>query len=435
MSPINNLYQDARHNQPTINVGMIGSVSNGKSSLTKTLTGIKTQKHSSENERNITIKLGYANIKIYQCPTCPKPQCYQNYASDVFSATCKICQTVMELKKHISFVDCPGHNLLMATMLNGACVMDSSIIVESVANNDMPAEQTAEHLIATNIMELDSAFACMNKIDITNKNNTIKNMNKLNDYIKEKKGKSLPIVPISANLGINTDVVCEYICDLIKEPERDLESDAKMIIIRSFNINKQNTKISNLQGGVVGGTLIQGILNINDTVEILPGFLSKIKNKWCYKPIIATIESINSEKNNLEKAIPGGLIGVKLSVDPSLTASDGLVGSTLIKYNGKHNENYKVYDEIFIVLEKTFRENNTKLKKNDTIIINYNAYNVKGNIIKIKNNKMKIELIDRPLCVTIGDYVTVSKPINNDMQNTILLGRAIIKLGSDATQV
>jgi len=421
-----------KQNQPTINIGMIGSVSNGKSSLTRNLTGIKTQKHSSEHERNITIKLGYANTKIYKCPDCSKPQCYQNHPSNVYNAVCKICDQDMVLEKHISFIDCPGHNLLMTTMLNGACVMDSAIIVESVANKEMPAPQTIEHLIATDIMNLKSAFVCMNKVDITSKANTTKSIEKFNDFIKDKKEHDLPIVPISANLGLNTDIVCEYICNLIEEPRRDLESDTKMIIIRSFNINKQNTEISSLQGGVVGGTLVKGTLKIGDTIKILPGFLTKNTRKdskidWQYQPIISTIESINSEKNNLDMAIPGGLIGVKLSIDPSLSANDGLVGSIIVKPSSNQ---YKVYERIFVILEKIFR--NGELRKDDIIVINYNAYNVKGKIIKIIKNKIEIKLIDKPLCVEIKDYITISKSIGHDMQNTVIIGRAKIKMGLES---
>ena len=57
-------YSDIIKNQATINIGCIGHVSEGKSTLVKALTGIATQKYKSEQKRNITIKLGYANCKI-----------------------------------------------------------------------------------------------------------------------------------------------------------------------------------------------------------------------------------------------------------------------------------------------------------------------------------------------------------------------------------
>ena len=91
MEDIDTSMKKIMDNQPTINVGMIGSVSNGKSSITEKLTSIKTQKHSSEKERNITIKLGYANAKIFKCPKCPKPDCYQSAQSEIYEMDCKYC--------------------------------------------------------------------------------------------------------------------------------------------------------------------------------------------------------------------------------------------------------------------------------------------------------------------------------------------------------
>src|SRR3990172_1790462 len=109
--------------QPTLNIGLIGSVSDGKSTIVKRLTSIDTQRHSSEKKSNKTINLGYANAKIFRCPNCPKPGCYQSYPSQIYDPLCQICKTTMTLEKHVSFVDVPGHNSLMAAMLNGTCVM------------------------------------------------------------------------------------------------------------------------------------------------------------------------------------------------------------------------------------------------------------------------------------------------------------------------
>ena len=58
-------YSEILQNQPIYNIGSIGHVASGKSTLVRSITGIKTQKHSSEQERNITINIGYANAKIF----------------------------------------------------------------------------------------------------------------------------------------------------------------------------------------------------------------------------------------------------------------------------------------------------------------------------------------------------------------------------------
>ena len=421
------------HNQPTTNIGMIGSVSNGKSTVTYSLSGIKTQRHSHEQIKNITIKLGYANSKIFKCPKCPSPECYKPFSGSIKSAKCQLCGSLMELKKHISIIDCPGHNMLMATMLNGTCVMDSTILVESVANSELPSSQTVEHMIAADVMGLNNSMVCVNKLDLVDERVATKKINKLKSYLESTVAKESPIIPIAANYGINIDVVCEYICNLIPEPIRDLESNMKMIVIRSFNINKQGCKVKDLQGGVVGGTVMKGVLRVNDLVEILPGFITRNKSSWFYQPIISIVESINSEKTDLQMAIPGGLIGVKLSVDPTIVTNDGLAGSiiTRIKDENTLDTSYKVYDTIYVIYKEVDRYDNKhiELKRKDVIVINYNACNIKSEIVKIRGDKMEIHLLEKPICTQIDDWITISKV--DDTSNYILVARAQIKEGAE----
>lgn len=70
--------------QATINIGTIGHVAHGKSTVVKAISGVQTVRFKNELERNITIKLGYANAKIYKCDSeeCPRPGCYRSYKSD-----------------------------------------------------------------------------------------------------------------------------------------------------------------------------------------------------------------------------------------------------------------------------------------------------------------------------------------------------------------
>jgi translation initiation factor 2 subunit 3 len=114
--------------QATINIGTIGHVAHGKSTVVKAISGVQTVRFKNELERNITIKLGYANAKIYQCdnPECPRPTCYRSYKSEKeVDPPCERdgCAGTYRLLRHVSFVDCPGHDILMSTMLSGAAVM------------------------------------------------------------------------------------------------------------------------------------------------------------------------------------------------------------------------------------------------------------------------------------------------------------------------
>ena len=87
-------------------------------------------RHEKEKSRNITIKLGYANAKLYKCPSCPPPDCYKSFGSKKEdNPKCKACDSTLQLIRHVSFVDCPGHDVLMATMLAGAAVMDSALLL------------------------------------------------------------------------------------------------------------------------------------------------------------------------------------------------------------------------------------------------------------------------------------------------------------------
>lgn len=70
--------------QATINIGTIGHVAHGKSTVVKAISGVQTVRFKNELIRNITIKLGYANAKIYKCdnPQCPRPGCFRSYKSE-----------------------------------------------------------------------------------------------------------------------------------------------------------------------------------------------------------------------------------------------------------------------------------------------------------------------------------------------------------------
>lgn len=70
--------------QATINIGTIGHVAHGKSTVVKAISGVQTVRFKNELERNITIKLGYANAKVYKCDNdeCPRPGCYRSYKSE-----------------------------------------------------------------------------------------------------------------------------------------------------------------------------------------------------------------------------------------------------------------------------------------------------------------------------------------------------------------
>jgi translation initiation factor 2 subunit 3 len=384
--------------QPIINIGMIGHVSDGKSTITKALTGVATQKHSSEKQKNITIRIGYANAKILKCNSCPVPECYFSTCSENYDNKCPKCESQATLMNHVSFVDCPGHNMLLATMLNGTSVMNYTILVESVANPNIPAPQTVEHFNCVKNMNIPNIATIMNKIDLVNKDKCSDLCDKLQDYLDANMCKS-KLIPMSATHEINLDILCMLLAHLPK-PEKSQEL-LKMPVIRSFNINKPGTKFDDLQGGVIGGSIISGSISVNDNIYLVPGHVKKNQetNQYTCKPIICKVESINSEKNKIDTASSGGLIGIKLDIDHGLTYDDKLVGNIMTNnITGVVTNNFEAYINYI---------DNNKIELGKVYVFNINSNNINGKIVSMNNNIAHI-ILEHHQYIDNNDIISIS---------------------------
>merc|ERR1719378_1758098 len=244
---------------------------------------------------------------------------------------CKVegCGHRMELARHVSFVDCPGHDILMATMLNGAAVMDAALLL--IAGNEAcPQPQTSEHLAAVEIMRLKHIIILQNKVELVKEAQARAQYDEIKRFVAGTAADSSPIIPLSAVLKYNLDVVCEYLCTQVPIPPRDFRSSPVMIIIRSFDVNKPGEEVQNLKGGVAGGSILKGVLKVGDEIEIRPGIVNKdSEGNFVCKPIRSRIITLAAELNALQLAVPGGLIGVGTKIDPTQTRGDRLVGHVL----------------------------------------------------------------------------------------------------------
>ena len=308
-----------RSSQPEINIGMIGHVDHGKSSLVQAITGKFPDTHSEEIRRGISIRLGYAATEFRACPSCPAPQKYTT------EKKCPHCGTTTKLLRRVSFVDSPGHKSLMTTMLSGAAIMDGVVLVIA-ANEPVPMPQTREHLMAIKILGLAGTgriVVAQNKVELVSEEEAIKNYKAIKKFLLEYGVREdVPIIPISAANKVNIDVIIQAIEERIPTPERDPNLPPLMHVARSFDINKPGHSPLKLYGGVVGGSLLQGTFTVGQEIELRPGFNRKGK----IYPIRTKIMSIRSELGNLTTARPGGLIGIATELDPSITKSDGMVG-------------------------------------------------------------------------------------------------------------
>ncbi|KAI9141743.1 P-loop containing nucleoside triphosphate hydrolase protein [Paraphysoderma sedebokerense] len=431
------LHPEVIAKQATINIGTIGHVAHGKSTVVKAISGVQTVRFKNELERNITIKLGYANAKIYKLnnPDAPRPDCYRSFRSDKppkFTSDIPGLEGEWELVRHVSFVDCPGHDILMATMLNGAAVMDAALLLIA-GNESCPQPQTSEHLAAIEIMKLKHILILQNKVDLVKEAQAEEQYKQILKFVQGTVADGAPIIPISAQLKYNIEAVNEYIVNKIPIPIRDFTSTPRLIVIRSFDVNKPGAEVSELKGGVAGGSILRGVLKLGDEIEVRPGIVTKdTEGKIQCKPIFSKIVSLFAEGNSLEFAVPGGLIGVGTRIDPTLCRADRLVGQVL----GSVGELPEIYTELeinYFLLRrllgvKTDDKKQTKvqkLAKGEVLMVNIGSTSTGGRVLNVKADMAKIQLMS-PACTEVGEKIALSRRIDKHWR---LIGWGMITRG------
>ncbi len=401
---------------PEINIGMVGHIDHGKTSLLKSLTGKWASTHSEEKKRGITIRLGYSSMIIYQCP---KGE-LTNYAQ------CPVHNVKAKPLRAVSFVDAPGHETLMATMLSGASVMDAAILVIA-ANEKCPQPQTREHLAALNIMGIKRIIIVQNKVDIVSDERARESLKEIKDFIKGSVAEKAPIIPMSALHNGNLEVLLEAIQEFFKTPSRDLTKKPLMLISRSFDVNKPGTKPVDFKGGVIGGILKQGVLKEGDEITILPGIKVKDKNEIKWVSVKTKVNSIFYDKERVKEAIPGGNFGVSTLLDPNLTRSDALAGNIACT----DSDEVKVFTNEVIIKPRlmdrvvgTSKELNLNpLKVNESLMINAFTAKTVGVITKVTPSNIVVNL-KLPIAIPVGESVAISRFVNNKWR---LVGSGIIQ--------
>ncbi|GFQ90345.1 eukaryotic translation initiation factor 2 subunit 3, Y-linked [Trichonephila clavata] len=418
--------------------GTIGHVAHGKSTVVKAISGVQTVRFKNELERNITIKLGYANAKIYKCDFegCPRPGCYKSARSskeDHFPCDRIGCSGRFRLLRHVSFVDCPGHDILMATMLNGAAVMDAALLLIA-GNESCPQPQTSEHLAAIEIMKLNHILILQNKIDLVKESQAKEQYQQILKFVQGTVAEGAPVIPISAQLKYNIEVICEYIVKKIPVPIRDFTSEPRLIVIRSFDVNKPGCEVEDLKGGVAGGSILRGVLKVGQEIEIRPGIVTKDdEGKLMCKPIHSKIVSLFAEQNILMFAVPGGLIGVGTKIDPTLSRADRMVGQVLGAV-GALPEIFTELEISYFLLRRLLGVRTEgdkkgakvqKLTKTEVLMVNIGSLSTGGRVLAVKADLAKISLTN-PVCTEVGEKIALSRRIEKHWR---LIGWGMIRRG------
>ena len=298
---------------------MIGHVDHGKTTLVETISGVWTDVHSEEIRRGISIRLGYADTSFVRCPECGRYSAKEK---------CPYCGAATEFLRRVSFVDAPGHEMLMATMISGAAIMNGAVLVIA-ANEPCPQPQTKEHLMALDIIGVRNVVVAQNKIELVSREKVMHNYEQIKEFLSGTSAADAPVIPISAIHRANIDRLIQAIEEHIPTPKRDLSKPARMHVARSFDVNRPGVKLEKLVGGVLGGSLLWGKLRGGERIEIRPGIRASREGRPMWQHLNSKIVSLHAGGSRVEEAVPGGLIGVGTGLDPSLTKGDSLVGSVV----------------------------------------------------------------------------------------------------------
>ncbi len=399
---------------------MIGHVDHGKTTLTKTLTDQWTDRHSEEIKRGISIKLGYADASVYKCPDCPEGE---NYTVE---KKCPGCGGAAELERTISFVDAPGHETLMATMLSGAAIMNGALLLIA-ANETCPQPQTKEHLMALTISGVENIIIVQNKIDLVSEEEAMKNYEEIKEFVKGSIAEDAPIIPICAHKEVNIGYLLDAIQNHIPSLELKENLPPRMFVARSFDVNNPGNGPEDLIGGVVGGTLIQGVFKNGEEIEISPGLKFEVKGQqeqeW--STITTTITSLHAGGQKHKEVKQGGLIAVGTMLDPNITKSDSLIGRVVGKPGTLpdvlHSFSMKVnlMDRV-VGSEKELEVEN--LKTSEPLMLNVGTSTTVGVVSSARKDVADVKL-KIPVCAEKGQRVAISRRISSKWR---LIGYGII---------
>jgi translation initiation factor 2 subunit 3 len=401
--------ETVKHNipsQPVVNIGTSGHVDHGKTTLTQAITGIWTSAHSEELRRGITIKVGYADAAFYKCDGCGPPECFTT------SPDCGKCGGEPSLLRVVSFVDCPGHESLMANMLSGAAVMDGSILVIA-ANEKVPQPQTREHLLALQMLGMKHIVIAQNKIDLVTDKEATESYAAIKKFVSGSLAADSPIIPISAQHGLNIDALIGALEDNIPTPKRNENASPLMQVLRSFDVNHPGLPSNKLSGGVLGGTLLQGSLEVDDEIEIRPGIIEEGSTKA--EPIVTKVKTLMSSAGTAQKVHPGGLIAIGTQLDPFYTRSDSLVGAVL----GRANKLPPVFDSLSMEVKLFDTAVGTqelvkvdKIRMQEILRLNIGTGVTVGIVTSSRDSIVDAKL-KKPVCASSGDKIAISRRIGD----------------------
>ena len=284
-------------------IGTAGHIDHGKTLLVKALTGIDADTLAEEKRRGITIELGF-----------------------IFMET-------PGYDKQIVFIDVPGHEKLIKTMVAGASNINAALLV--IAADEGVSLQTREHFDILQLLGIEKNIVALTKADLVNDERILEITGQVKDFLKGSFSEDAPIIPVSAVDGTGVDDLKHALAELGKTVAPRPDSGIfRMPVDRVFTLRGFGT--------VIAGTILSGEIREGDRVEIFPdGISAKVRGVQVHhqkveRSILGRRTALNLQDIKKEKLHRGQCAGEPASLTPTYRLDGRL---RLLKSYGKKLKN------------------------------------------------------------------------------------------------
>ena len=267
--------------------------------------------------------------------------------------------------------------------------------------------------MALELVGIENIVIVQNKIDVVSQEQALAHYKEIKKFVKGTIAENAPVVPVSAQKGINIGALIQALNDNIPVPERDPEDDPIMLIARSFDINKPGCSWRDVKGGVIGGSLTQGILREGDDIEIRPGLKLQVENQTVWEPIQTKVTTINAGSKHVQEADPGGLLGVGTKLDPALTKSDALSGQVA----GRIGHLPPVWDKLAFTVKLMERVVGSDdeftiepLRHKEPLMLSVGTAVTVGVVVNTKKDVVEV-VLKRQVCAAVGSQIAISRQV------------------------
>lgn len=267
--------------------------------------------------------------------------------------------------------------------------------------------------MALSMVGIKNIVIVQSKIDVVAQKTAVEHYEQIRKFITGTVAEAAPIIPVSAQKNINLGALVQALDLTIPEPARDPAAAPVMLVARSFDVNKPGSSWKDLKGGVIGGSLIRGVIHESEEIEIRPGLPVEAENRVKWEPVLTSITSIHTGNKRVQEATPGGLLGIGTNLDPALTKSDALAGQVA----GRPGQLPPVWDHLSFrvtLMERVVGAESEvsiePLRHKEPLMLSVGTAVTVGVVTNTKKDSVET-MLKRPVCADVGARIAISRQV------------------------